>query len=293
MVEGGKDPDDVLREQGAAALRAQLFQTSPLVERLFERERLEAGSLATPEQRAALKARLRKAAGLIADAELSKEYKDFLIEKYEQLWPLHQPVKTYSGAARALAKRRWANRIPADTTLEAKAAAKRLAGSPSPFAAALADGLIRDPENIEAKIELLEAQGFCDPTLEALSKEIVRIRVSDEKLDPDALRYQLRARGFDQLMAHIEVIASTLKVPFLSADLPKAQARALWSLAFDVLVQIAALERAMESAKAEDEAHFDRQALWNLKIERDALRRNVTSGAIWESLRAASSGIIH
>ena len=37
LVSGGKDPDDVLREQGAEALRAQIVQTKSFVEALFER----------------------------------------------------------------------------------------------------------------------------------------------------------------------------------------------------------------------------------------------------------------
>ncbi|MDI1363374.1 MAG: DNA primase, partial [bacterium] len=39
LVSGGKDPDDVLREQGPAALRAQLAATTPFVEQLWNRER--------------------------------------------------------------------------------------------------------------------------------------------------------------------------------------------------------------------------------------------------------------
>ena len=47
IVEGGKDPDDVLREQGPAALKAQLAETTPFVEALFIRER-DAEPLDTP-----------------------------------------------------------------------------------------------------------------------------------------------------------------------------------------------------------------------------------------------------
>ncbi len=39
LLIGGKDPDDVLRDHGAAALRAQLGKTLPFVEALFARER--------------------------------------------------------------------------------------------------------------------------------------------------------------------------------------------------------------------------------------------------------------
>ena len=82
-------PDDVLREQGAAVLRAQLADTQPFVAVLFERERAEAGELATPERRTALKAALRKAAAQIADHDLSAAYKQDLLARYEALWGVH------------------------------------------------------------------------------------------------------------------------------------------------------------------------------------------------------------
>ena len=61
MVEGGKDPDEVLREHGAAALKSQLSRTTPFAEALFLRER-DVEALDTPERRTALKVRLRKLA---------------------------------------------------------------------------------------------------------------------------------------------------------------------------------------------------------------------------------------
>src|SRR4029453_11235976 len=78
IVEGGKDPDEVLREQGPAALKSQLARTTPFVEALFIRER-DAEPLDTPERRTSLKARLRKLAATIADADLSAAYKEDLL----------------------------------------------------------------------------------------------------------------------------------------------------------------------------------------------------------------------
>ena len=85
LVTGGKDPDDVLREQGAGALRAQLAQTQPFVEVLFARER-DAEPLDTPEHRAGLKARLRTAAAAIQDADLSAAYRDDFFRRLDALF---------------------------------------------------------------------------------------------------------------------------------------------------------------------------------------------------------------
>ena len=53
----GVDPDDLIRQQGAAAMSEVLAKTRPLVEVLWDRE-LRGGRQPHPEQRAALEARL-------------------------------------------------------------------------------------------------------------------------------------------------------------------------------------------------------------------------------------------
>jgi DNA primase len=283
-LDGGKDPDDVLRERGSAALKLQLTETKPLVAKLFEREKAEAMPLETPEQRAGLKVSLRRLAATIADRELAAEYRSVLLANYEALWPLSQPVYTHSGAGRALAKKRWEGRLRhPPLTPEVQDAVRRLPGTPKRLSAAIASALISDPVRIDDKIELLEVQGFCDPTLSSISKEIVHIRFQERSLEPETLRYQLKSRGFDELLKEIAKWAADLRAPFLSEDMPPDRARALWSHAFDVLVQIAALERALTEAKNDIE-HFDMESFYRLKSERDALRRDIVSGAIWERL---------
>ena len=70
IVTGGKDPDDILREQGPAALKTQLAATTPFVEAVFTRER-DATPLDTPERRAGLKQRLRAVAKAIGPAPIT------------------------------------------------------------------------------------------------------------------------------------------------------------------------------------------------------------------------------
>ncbi|HEY5006857.1 MAG TPA: DNA primase, partial [Caulobacteraceae bacterium] len=85
ILTGGKDPDDVLRDQGAAALKAQLGKTTPFVEALFVRER-DVEPLDTPERRSAFKARLRTAAAAIADKELGGAYRDDFYKRFDTLF---------------------------------------------------------------------------------------------------------------------------------------------------------------------------------------------------------------
>ena len=80
-------------------------------------------------------------------------------------------------------------------------------------------------------------------------------------------------------MREVEKAAAKSGAPFLAADKPLGETRIRWSQAFDALTRVAALEDALASAASmpgQDEA-FRR-----LKAERDALRRAVKTGEIWE-----------
>lgn len=282
IVEGGKDPDEVLREQGPAALKAQLSRTTAFVEALFLRER-DLEGLDTPERRTALKARLRKAAALIADKDLSQAYKEDLLGRYEQLWPTREPVYTVGAAALELSRRRWDGRRAAPlarATAEGKEAAERLRGSARPLAAALALAALLDPGVIDDKIELVGARGFGDEKLDGLARELVQLRYEAESLDYDASLRRLKARGLDEaLIARLNQDArrAGVSAPFLDPAAAQGRARDLWRQAFDLLMQLESLERAVEAAARDLPRDQDSSTLITLKAERDTLRRLINS----------------
>ncbi len=74
----GEDPDSLVRRQGADAVRGVLSTAAPLGDALFDLLR-EAGGEATPEQRAAFRARLEAAARRIPDRALAGEYRRALL----------------------------------------------------------------------------------------------------------------------------------------------------------------------------------------------------------------------
>src|SRR6185312_17520447 len=136
IVSGGKDPDDVLREQGAAALKAQLSQTTPFVDALFSLQR-NAEPLDTPERRAALKGRLRNVAAAIQDKDLSQAYREDLLGRFDALFakPAAAQGQPFPQQGRPMAPGRstgrWrgqGDRFPdrGPPTAEGKAAARRL-----------------------------------------------------------------------------------------------------------------------------------------------------------------------
>ena len=281
---GGKDPDEVLREQGPAALKVQLAETRPLSEVLFERERAAAEPLDTPERRTGLKVSLRKLAGAIADADLGQAYRDDLLARFERLWPVAQPVYTRADAARAMRGDRRSPRKPPVTgaSAEGKAAAHRLSVSLPPAAAAAAAGVLSHPELADDQLEALDVQGFGEAALAEFAHAFIQLRLSFPSLDSQGVRRHLSGRGFEQTLADIAKAAARSDAPFLRPEMPAEEVRALWSQLFEVLLRLAALERAVKDAKSEiSSSSSDFAELYDLKSERDALRRDLGAGTIW------------
>jgi DNA primase len=284
LISGGKDPDDVLREQGAGALKAQLAQTRPFVDLLFEREKTAAEPLDTPERKTALKVSLRKLAALIADQDLSQSYRDELLRRFEALWPLDKPAYTASDAARALGSRPRKGKTPmaGRATQEERAGAKRLSLALRPVAAAVALAILDYPELIDDQLETLEVQGLGDEGLSEIAKEIIRFRVTSPALDSNTLRRHLASHGFEATLKEIARAAEQSGAPFIKSDLPLERARIVWTQALAHLIRIAALERALEDAKADlDHDMTSFGDVMSLKAERDVLRREVGSGTVW------------
>ena len=282
IVTGGKDPDDVLREQGPAALRSQLSDTRPFVDVLFTREHLAVQPIDTPEKRASLKAGLRKLAATIGDPDLAAAYREDLLARYEGLWPTSKPVFTVGAAAREMSKRRWdkaRQTVTSPALSETKQITGQMRSEPRPISAALAWAALQDPHVLDDKLEQLAAQGFGDERLNGIADELVAMRFELDGVDAGSVRRRLVARGYDEsVFEQLARAARKAGAAFLANDLTSDQARNLWGRAFELLMQLEALERAVSTAKEDLERDNDSSTLAKLKAERDAVRRAVESG---------------
>ena len=286
LLTGGQDPDDILRAAGPGALRAALTDAKPFVRALFEREQA-AEPLDTPERRAGLKVRLRKLAAAIADPDLAGAYREALLDAYEQLWRLDRPAFTRSDLGRQLQSFRGpraAGRPPpaGPATQEGRAAAAAAARGHAPFAAALVEGLLRRPDLLDSQLDVITVQGFGDPALDALVHDVVAHRFSTNEADPAALRRRLEAAGRVDLLRRVAHDATLAAAPFLDPGRDGEEQARLWTRAFEALRRLFALERAFDAAKADFSHDPDTLAFRRLKAERDAWRRDIKTGAVFE-----------
>ncbi len=275
LLSGGQDPDDLLREKGALALRDALSQTRPFGHILFQKER-DAEPLDTPERRAGFKQRLRQAANAVQDQDLAAEFRRDLLAGYDQMFPRNSPMD------REKAPWRKGGLVGAGApSAEGRAAAASLSRSLEPVAAAVAQGVLDDPARLDDHLEALQSHGFGDAALDPLAREIVRLRLEADSLDSETLKRHLAHAGLGASLREIERAALKSGAPFLSTDMMLADARVSWSQAFEVLTRLAALEEALDSAKSEAGTVFDAEAFKRLKAERDSLRRAIKMGTIW------------
>jgi DNA primase len=280
LVEGGKDPDDVLREQGPVALRQQLAATTPFAQALFERER-DLEPLDTPERRAGLKGRLRQAAASIADNDLQQAYRQDLLERYDGLFRKADSGQAARPPWRPQARRNgrwkgpgeaWADAQP--PTAQGKAAAGRLASGLDPAPAALAAYAVSRPTVLDDHLEdVFATEGFGEPALCELVREIIRLRLESDHLDSDSLTRHLRSCGFNALLTDIDRAAAKSGAPFLKQDVSLEAANSQWSQAFASLSRLASLDKALDASKGNLRERSDMEAFERLKGERDALRR--------------------
>ncbi len=278
-LSGGLDPDDMLREKGAPALREAMTVTTPFSRMLLEREMAEVGPLDTPEKEAGLLVRLRKAAATIADPDLARTYKDFLVGAfYQRVRPSPQEKRA---ANRVIYRDRKARAMTPfmDVTPEARAAAITLARAPRPVLSAIVEGLIAHPDMVSERGETLVTQSLGDAGLDRLVSDLVRLTYEAQAMSEGLLRSRLVAMGHEETLKRIDRTASIAHAPFLVSAASLDAAAAGLSRAVDVLLQSLALSRAMNEMKSEES--FDSQAFISLKGQRDALDRFIASGDIW------------
>jgi DNA primase len=127
--------------------------------------------------------------------------------------------------------------------------------------------------------------------LDTLAHELVRLRYETDGMEFDAAIRELGSRGFGPAnLAVLEQDArrAGVSAPFLQAT--GERARDLWRQAFDLLMQLEALERAVEAAARDLDRDHDSSTLISLKTERDTLRKLVASD--WSHPEEATTPVL-
>ncbi|MAC38633.1 MAG: DNA primase [Maricaulis sp.] len=192
----GKDPDDLLREEGANALRAVFTETRSLADLLWERE-VHVEPLDDPDRRAGFRRRIRGLVSQIADTDIREEYRREFDQRMEALFGSRpQQMRRSSGAyGRKMPLMRASAELKRKTQAAGRQPADHLARHLLLAAIDYPDIAVDQVETL-ALLRLGSLDSLRDAVLDACS--------SGQSVQTDTLRARLAEAGYAATMKRLD-----------------------------------------------------------------------------------------
>ncbi|MEL7445155.1 MAG: DNA primase [Pseudomonadota bacterium] len=173
----GLDPDDLIAQQGPAAMERLLAQPASLLETLWQFER-DAESLDSPEAKAGLKARLIEHCETIQDPDIRSLYRRELLDRFSVFAypPRQQQTRSQWRGGGSFKP------APRGLSQDARSALQRVmsGGSRDALLSAVIAGLVRHPREITRHGEALGRLSRVDPNTTQLVESLFEL---EETLD--------------------------------------------------------------------------------------------------------------
>ena len=286
----GLDPDDLLRQQGSAAMSEVLQSTRPLADVLWQRE-WSAGQWSTPERRAQLEQQVRAKVDLIADTAVRGHYVADMNGRLDKAfgrtsgggqqpggavergdgWRAQQPrwarqpyAKGGTGGRGGYAPKGVGGRGGAWAMPPSPTASLRQSRLVAPNTASasrealLVRTLLNHPWLIDDWSETIAALHFGNKALATLRDSILEAHALRCPLDRKELRDQLREFGHHRLLEQLEESSTYKGDRFAEADTPRDVVEVGWRHAcalhekqVEIGKEIEAAERAWLSEQSE------------------------------------------
>lgn len=193
-MSGAKDPDDLLRQSGKAAMDAILKQAKPMIDVIWEMT-LAGRQIRTPEERGAFTTTIKQRVSRIVDEPMRKLYQDEVQKRLSSAfsWRNEQPANNNREARSGGRSGSWRPPQPPLPLINRKMPpnAKRL------FEKAILALMINYPDLFADFGEDLATIGFQNHDLEALREHVITILSleSQEPLDAEELYRHLSHTG--------------------------------------------------------------------------------------------------
>jgi DNA primase len=276
----GMDPDDLLKRDGLRGMEQLLGEARSLLDTLWEHER-DAAPLASPEDKAGLKARLMTHVETIGDADIKALYRRELTERFSAFAfpPREERAWRGSGNSSGRGPGRGSGRFGAPRREPpASAGLKKMAanGTRAALIDAVVAGLLRWPGEIGPQGEALATLAGEDMRIDLMLEAFER----EGELESAAMASILAGKGISLPRSDDQ---TRLRLPFVMAGHDAEGARHSLREAIALLVEQPALEAALAGAMKRyeqdltDEARLEHERLRKRKLEFDARLRQMAS----------------
>ena len=203
----GEDPDTLIRNQGAGAMRDVLERARPLIDVLWEVE-LARQPADTPERRAGFKARLRERLSEIVDPEVRGFYRAEFDARTQAMWAPRRDERQGRQSFRGKGRGRFDAPVPVSRELLATPLARGAGFTNHRREQLILLTVLNHPGLIEAHHEDLMAVDLDSDELDKLRAAIIRIAASchqsDDKLESSTIRNHLYGEGFGLAVQRLE-----------------------------------------------------------------------------------------
>jgi DNA primase len=275
----GKDPDDLIRAEGPAAVQAVLDRAMPMVRLLWQRE-TEGKVFDSPERKAILDKALREKIALIRDPSIRKHYGEDIKEmRWELFRQGRRPVRSkgaFSGGGARRGRGNWRGQQPAVPRSTTKSSALVAQGEAATIAmreAVVLASALCTPEVIIEFESRLEAMPCQDPDHALIRDMLLRHGIDA----PETLREQIEQSLGPQALENLFALRHVAISPCLRKPGDLEIARLTLSEEFAKLEARYGLNSEIAEATEDLDSLADETLTWRVRQAAEARNRALRS----------------
>ncbi len=235
MMPKGQDPDDLIRDKGAQAMRGVLENALPLVDMLWQRE-VGAEALDSPEARAGLKDRIFAALREIQHDEVRKQYQTNLLARFDAEFGRKWNQQKRANAPRFVNPSMKSGMQPDAMQAERE---RRLIGA-----------IIEHPEMLEHVDQAFFALRFADGELKQLQSVLLSYTLATKAVEKSGLLAHIGLQGLEDTLNRLRRDRKLILAAMGGQDATLETRLALWKAEADALTGTYQDERARDDTRS-------------------------------------------
>ncbi|WP_288903040.1 DNA primase [uncultured Sneathiella sp.] len=271
LLPAGLDPDDLIRKEGAGAIKDILDKALPLSEILWRKE-TDGRSVETPERKAALEKALYGLCDEMRDPAVQGHYRNFFKDKLWQAFRRKQEVSGRPANGRSDHTRfgRFANRSRDSQKLPSTSLRKPSVPDGGRREELILLTVVNHPKIIENHFDTLASLQLSSPQLDRVRRAIIDIATVESSLDYSGMAHHLAKRNLSGQITRLQGPTTKSLDWFVDPAAAYEDALNAW-LHIVARHKLEALQKELEAAERQLGENATAENLDRLKMAKKAL----------------------